>query len=140
MGTFTDFLRQLIGLSTSILDEKEASEFLANADKVLDQYKRVLTEDLTVAPTAEDISRYYVYYAAFTKYNAIKGNVEWDTADTYPMEFEQFTEKTNTGGWSFLRSSVGIPINEWNIILPEPEYDGFGYDYEPEHDYYDETL
>lgn len=135
MSTFADFLTQLAGISTFVLDTAEADEFLTNTDKVLDQYKRILTENVAVPPTAEDISRYYIYYAAYTKRNAINGNVEWDTADVYPMEFEEYTEKAATSGWSFLRNSVGIPIKEWNIIIPEPEYnDDWGYTDEDDYD------
>lgn len=140
MSTFTSFLQQLASLSSIVLDETQAEEFLTNADKILDEYKRVVSENVAVAPTPEDISRYYIYYAAYTKFNAINASVEWDTFDTFPIPFEEYNEKAISGGWTFLRNSIGSPIKEWNVIIPEPSYDTSEYDGEGEGIYYEDEM
>ncbi len=78
---------------------------------VLEFMKEVLEEDLDVKPTEEDIARYfYIYNRAMTGKKAfMEQKGLWSTDEVFHTE-EEFLANAEEKGWSFLRSSVGLPV------------------------------
>lgn len=83
----------------------------ASADAAKEQFDLCSAEDHSQPPSQSDIDRYYGYHDNFThnmKVMAEKTGM-WTVSNTDSYSKEEYNQKAQSEGWSFLRNSCGLP-------------------------------
>ncbi|KFZ26298.1 MAG: hypothetical protein KQ78_01471 [Candidatus Izimaplasma bacterium HR2] len=81
-----------------------------------EQYDLCVAEDHSRPPSGEDIGRYYNYHSNYiNNINEAKRNSGlWVTDEKTLVSKEEYQANVNEGGWTFLRSSCGLPQGKIN--------------------------
>lgn len=103
----------------------EQAQMIEQARQQAEQLKKVVedlkSEDHSIPPTEADIDRYYEYHKALIQnVEFLKSQGAWLATDHTLMEKSEFEEKASTGGWIFLRESVGLPTNQYGVAPKSP--------------------